>query len=200
MWGSCLQRLPSQAEYEIALLQSDSSITCCLKSPFAAEVKELLKTHSKVQSSKSCGDFREVLFLLFQKREKSKSEGFFYPFLLSPCFPTLPQPALSPPFPSPSSSLWGCVCWWSTSLPGVVSHGLGCVRPSHVPSSTPFPSLPPLPRLSGGACAGNPRPCLGWCPTAWGACDPATSPESLSLSHLYVCMSVYIYIHTYIYI
>ena len=101
MWGSCLQRLPSQAEYEIALLQSDSSITCCLKLPFAAE--EFLKTHSKVQSSKSCGDFREVLFLLFQKREKSKSEGFFNPFLLSPCFPTLPQPALSPPFPSP--------CW-----------------------------------------------------------------------------------------
>ncbi|CAL1146736.1 unnamed protein product, partial [Cladocopium goreaui] len=36
-----------EAEYEIALLQSDSSITCCLKSPFSAEVKELLKTHSK---------------------------------------------------------------------------------------------------------------------------------------------------------
>ena len=93
MWGSCLQRLPSQAEYEIALLQSDSSITCCLKLPFAAEVKELLKTYSKVQSSKSCGDFREVLFLLFQKREKSKSEGF-----LSLPFVTLfshPSPARS---------------------------------------------------------------------------------------------------------
>ena len=100
MWGSCLQRLPSQAEYEIALLQSDSSITCCLELPFAAEVKELLKTHSKVQSSKSCGDFREVLFLLFQKREKSKSEGFFIPSFCHLVFRPFPSP-LSHPFSFP---------------------------------------------------------------------------------------------------
>ena len=72
------------------------------------------------------------------------------------------------------------------------------------PSPLSHPLFLPLPCLSGGACAGDPRPCLGWCPTAWGACDPATSPECLSLSLslicMYVCLYVYIDIHTYIYI
>ena len=50
---------PAEAEHEIALLQKDSKITCCLKTPFAAEVKEVLKEESKASSGKirqeTCG-------------------------------------------------------------------------------------------------------------------------------------------------
>ena len=78
-------------------------------------MKELLKTHSKVQSSKSCGDFREVLFLLFQKREKSKSEGFFIPSFCHLVFRPFPSP-LSHPLFLPLAELgktkasWNCQC------------------------------------------------------------------------------------------
>ena len=93
-------------------------------------------------------------------------------------------PSLSLSF---SSVLSGVRALVTTSLPGVVSHGRGaCV-------ATPRPFLLSLSLFRslylshlcpfGGACAGNPRPCLGWCPTAGVRVLPRHVP-SLSLSSL----------------
>ena len=78
----------------------------------------------------------------------------------------------------------GCVCWLTTSGPGVVSQCRGACVAGHVPFSSPsfflfffflfffflfffFFVVPPLLSLSSswGACAGLPRPDLGWCPS-----------------------------------
>ena len=84
--------------------------------------------------------------------------------------------------PSVSLLFLGCVCWFTTSLPGVVSQCRGACVAGHVPSSSsssfffllsssfspcllrrPFFLLSPS--SSWGACAGLPRPYLGWCPS-----------------------------------
>ena len=107
----------------------------------------------------------------------------------------------------------------STSLPGLVAHGSGCVRHCHVPTplSCPSPLLLFLP-LSWGCVCGAPRPCLGWWPMAVGACDTATSPprflalppfSSFSFLAFWGCLrgrcpqparGIYTYIYIYIYI
>ena len=95
----------------------------------------------------------------------SSSSSFFF-FALS---------SSSSFLPSVSLLFLGCVCWFTMSLPGVVSQCRGACVAGHVPSSSASSasssscsSLSCLflsPSSSWGACAGLPRPDLGWCPS-----------------------------------